>query len=127
MDRQPNVNETLPAEREAINELFAQHYRASLRIAFRILRSNEDANDAVQNAYCEAFRHFDNFRGESSFKTWITRIVVNCCSMHLRERRRRPQVPLDDVQPVISQSFSPHTHGRHQGCQKFSRMSTLNQ
>jgi len=100
MDRQANVNKTLPAKGDVINDLFAQHYRASLRTAFRILRSNEDADDAVQNAYFEAFRHFNKFRGESSFKTWITRIVVNCYLMHLRERHYRPQVPLDDVPPA---------------------------
>ena len=83
---------------ELIDELFARHYRASFLTANRILRSTEDAEDAVQTAYCAAFRHFDTFRGESSFKTWITRIVVNCCLIQLRERRARKEFQVDDVE-----------------------------
>jgi RNA polymerase sigma-70 factor (ECF subfamily) len=108
MYQQTNVNETLPFQGDAINELFAQHYKVSLRAAHRILRSKEDSEDVVQTAYCAAFRHFHEFRGESSFKTWITRIVMNCCLMHLRERRARPQVALDDIQPALaSHAASP--------------------
>ena len=100
MYQQANVNETLPSQGDAINELFAQHYGVSLRTAYRILRSKEDAEDAVQTAYCAAFRNFNNFRGESTFKTWITRIVVNSCFVQLRERRAKRQVSLDDIQPA---------------------------
>lgn len=110
MYQQTNVNETLPSQGDVINELFAQHYKASLRTANSILRSKEDSEDAVQTAYCAAFRHFHSFRGESSFKTWIMRIVVNCCLMQLRERRARPQVALDEIQPApASDSATPET------------------
>src|SRR5262245_23758753 len=51
MYQQPNVNETLPSQGEAINKLHAEHYEASLRTAKRILRSKEDSEDAVQTAY----------------------------------------------------------------------------
>lgn len=98
----PNVSETLPSEGDAINKLFAEHYKASLRTAKGILRLREDSEGAVQTAYCAAFRHLHRFRGESSFKTWITRIVVNCCLMQLRDRRARPQVPLDDVESTVA-------------------------
>lgn len=109
MYQHTNVNETAPGG-DAINELFAQHYKASLRTAYGILRSKEDSEDAVQTAYSAAFREFHRFRGESSFKTWITRIVVNCCLMQLRDRRARPQVPLDDVQHAVeSQAVTPET------------------
>lgn len=108
MYQHASVNEALPSGSDPINDLFAQHYAASVRIAYRVLRSREDAEDAVQTAYCAAFRHLHTFRGESSFKTWITRIVVNCCLMHLRERRNRPKLALDDVLPIFkSQVASP--------------------
>jgi len=102
MHQQANVNEALPVQGTPINELFAQHYKASLLTAYRLLRSKEDSEDAVQTAYFSAFRHFHGFRGESSFKTWITRIVVNCCLMQLRDRRARPQVPLDDAESTVA-------------------------
>jgi RNA polymerase sigma-70 factor (ECF subfamily) len=92
----------------ALNELFAQHYNASLWTALKILRSKEDSEDAVQTAYCAAFRKFHQFRGESSFKTWITRIVVNCCLIQLRDRHSRPQLPLEDYERAIaSQAPTP--------------------
>ena len=92
MHQKAGVNEARLSQEDVINELFSQHYKASLRTAYRILRSKDDSEDAVQTAYCAAFRHLQHFRGESSFKTWITRIVVNCCLMQLRERRARLQV-----------------------------------
>ncbi|HYI92404.1 MAG TPA: sigma-70 family RNA polymerase sigma factor [Bryobacteraceae bacterium] len=113
MHQQEKEHETLHCQSDAINELFAQHYKASLRTAYRILRSKEDSEDAVQTAYCAAFQNFRAFRSESSFNTWITRIVVNCCLTQLRQRRSQPQVPLDDVQrsfPVLnSQAVTPET------------------
>jgi RNA polymerase sigma-70 factor, ECF subfamily len=102
MHQQTNVNGTLPSQGDSINELFDAHYKGCLRTAYRILHSKEDSEDAVQTAYCAAFRAFHRFRGESSFKTWITRIVVNCCLMRLRERRARPQVTLDSIEGTVA-------------------------
>ena len=73
----------------ALSELFSRHYTSSLRLAWTMLRSQEDAEDAVQAAYFLAFRNIANFRGEASFKTWITRIVVNCCLLQIRGPWRR--------------------------------------
>jgi RNA polymerase sigma-70 factor, ECF subfamily len=95
-----SVNESQHSQSEATGRLFAQHYEVSLRTAYRILRSREDSEDAVQTAYLAAFRSLHLFRGEASFKTWITRIVSNCCLMQLRERRSRPWVPLDNLAPT---------------------------
>jgi RNA polymerase sigma-70 factor (ECF subfamily) len=106
-------NETMPAQDEAVNALFAQHYEASLRVARRILRSREDSEDAVQTAYCAAFRNLHTFRGEASFKTWITKIVVNCCLKQVRKRRARPWLALDDAKHALytieSQTVTPET------------------
>jgi RNA polymerase sigma-70 factor (ECF subfamily) len=76
-------------DQAAIDELFGRHYPSSLRLARGILRSEDESQDAVQVAYFAAFRHLDRFRGDACFKTWITRIVVNCCLMQLRQPWRR--------------------------------------
>jgi len=73
----------------AISELFERHYPSSLSVARRILRSDEESQDAVQSAYLSAFRHLHSFRGDAAFKTWITRIVTNHCLMRLRQPWRR--------------------------------------
>jgi RNA polymerase sigma-70 factor (ECF subfamily) len=78
-------------------ELLGRHYAPSLRLARSILRSEEESQDAVQSAYYSALRHLHSFRGDATFKTWITRIVMNECLARLRERkRRRDWVSLDD-------------------------------
>jgi len=89
----------------AVAELFERHYVSSVRLARVILRSGEESEDAVQMAYLSAFRNFDGFRGESSFKTWITRIVVNHCLMQLRGSRHRANwVQLKDLETGPGQS-----------------------
>jgi len=76
-------------EQAAISELFQRHYTPCLRLANRILRSEDESRDAVQSAFLSAFRHLHSFRGNSTFKTWLGRIVANQCFMHLRRPERR--------------------------------------
>lgn len=52
---------------------------ALLRMCFLYLKDHAMAEDAVQETFLRAFRHQDGFRGESSVKTWITRIAINVC------------------------------------------------
>jgi RNA polymerase sigma-70 factor, ECF subfamily len=98
-------------DREAIGELFRRHYPLSIRVARRILPGDE-SSDAVQSAYLSAFRNFNSFRGDSSFNTWITRIVINQCLMHVRNSLRpRRFVSLDDsvsgFGPVMARDMAP--------------------
>jgi RNA polymerase sigma-70 factor (ECF subfamily) len=90
---------------EAIAELFGRHYQSYLSVARGFLHSFEESQDAVQAAYFSAFRHLDSFRGESSFRTWMTRLVINQCRMILRKPARRVNwISLDDpnlsVRPI---------------------------
>jgi RNA polymerase sigma-70 factor, ECF subfamily len=90
------VGDARNGNRDAIAELFRRHYPHSIAVARRILPAQEEFLDAVQSAYLSAFRNFQSFRGDASFKTWITRIVLNQCLMCLREhRRRRTTLSLD--------------------------------
>jgi RNA polymerase sigma-70 factor (ECF subfamily) len=70
-----------------------------LAVARRLLRNEDDARDALQDALLSAFRSLDGFAGEARLSTWLHRIVVNACLMKLRTRRRRPEEPLDDLLP----------------------------
>jgi RNA polymerase sigma-70 factor (ECF subfamily) len=85
-------------DKAAITELFERHYPSSLEVARRILRSEEESQDAVQSAYFAAFRNLHGFRGDASFKTWITRIVTNYCLMRLRQPEIRTRwITLDTL------------------------------
>lgn len=72
---------------DAFNELVRAHENLAYGIALRMLRSREDASDAVQESFLKAFVAFSSFKG-GSFKSWLARIVVNSCYDALRRDRR---------------------------------------
>jgi RNA polymerase sigma-70 factor, ECF subfamily len=66
------------------------------RCAFRLLGNAADAEDAVQEALLAAYKHINQFRGQSQISTWLTTIVRNCALMQLRKRPRQIHIPLDE-------------------------------
>jgi RNA polymerase sigma-70 factor (ECF subfamily) len=72
-----------------------------LAVARRMLRSEEDAQDAVQDAFLQAFRALPEFEGGARLSTWLHRIVVNACLMKLRHRRRHPEASIEDLLPTF--------------------------
>src|SRR3546814_12952063 len=60
-----------------------------LRTAWRILRNRDDAEDAVQSAYLNAFAGIGGFAGRSTLSTWLTRIVTNAALAQARRRGQR--------------------------------------
>ncbi|MCC7367795.1 MAG: sigma-70 family RNA polymerase sigma factor [Chloroflexi bacterium] len=79
----------------AFEQLVEEYGDRVYGIALRITGSPADAEDAMQDAFLQAFRSWPSFRGESSPTTWLYRIAVNAALM--RVRSRRPVEPLDDV------------------------------
>ena len=75
-----------------------------LAVARRYMRSEEDARDAVQEAFIAAFRAIDRFEGGSSISTWLHRIAINCCLMKLRSGRRRPETSIEDLLPTFDET-----------------------
>ena len=65
----------------------------------RMLRSDEDARDALQETFLAAFRALPRFEGQSKLSTWLHRIAVNAALMKLRSRRRRPEDSIDELLP----------------------------
>lgn len=85
---------------EAMSELFRRQYPHSIAVARRMLPAKEEFRDAVQSAHLSAFQKFQSFRAEASFRSWITRIVLNQCIMRLREPyRHRITLGLDEPFP----------------------------
>src|ERR1700730_17691802 len=71
----------------------------AFRLAFRITRNQEDAEDAQQEALLKAHRNLDQLQGRSRFTTWISRIARHGALMCLRKRRSVEHVPLEDALP----------------------------
>jgi RNA polymerase sigma-70 factor (ECF subfamily) len=89
---------------EACEALVREYGGRMLSVARRMLRSEEDAADAVQDAFVSAFASIHRFRGGSSLYTWLHRIVVNACLMRLRTRGRRNEVSLESLLPTFDES-----------------------
>jgi RNA polymerase sigma-70 factor (ECF subfamily) len=88
----------------AFEGLVRQHAGRMLAVARRLLRSEEDSADAVQDAFLAAFRSIKSFASHSSLGTWLHRIVVNACLMKLRVRSRPRDVPIDDLLPTFDET-----------------------
>jgi RNA polymerase sigma-70 factor (ECF subfamily) len=88
----------------AYRELVETQRERMLAVARRFLPEEEDARDAVQEAFIAAFRSIDRFEGNAALSTWLHRVVVNACLMKLRSRRRRPESPLT---PEMATTLAP--------------------
>jgi len=92
------AHSTAAAEFEA---LMRRHNRMLFRTARAILRDDAEAEDALQEAYLQAYRSLGEFRGEAQISTWLARIVANEALMRLRKQTRRAAiVPIDASVPA---------------------------
>jgi RNA polymerase sigma-70 factor (ECF subfamily) len=93
-------------EERAFEECVRTNTRRMLAAARRILRNDDEAEDAVQEAFLQAFRGLERFAGEARLSTWLHRIAVNSALMRLRYRRRHPTEALadDDLQPRFDEA-----------------------
>jgi RNA polymerase sigma factor (sigma-70 family) len=81
-----------PGDRAAFEQLMRQYNRRLYRLARATLRDDAEAEDALQDAYFAAYRSIDQFRGESTLSTWLSRLVLNECFGRLRRGTRRQKV-----------------------------------
>jgi RNA polymerase sigma-70 factor, ECF subfamily len=95
------ISARLRKEREAVMcpDILQNCQQRAFRLAFRITRNQEDAEDAQQEALLKAHRNLDQFQGRARFTTWISRIAINEALMCLRKRRSVVHVPLEDALP----------------------------
>ena len=87
-------------EEAAYRELVSKHAPRLLAVARRFLRTDEDARDALQEAFVQAFRALPRFEGQSQLSTWLHRIVVNAALMRLRRQRSRPEESIEPLLPT---------------------------
>jgi RNA polymerase sigma-70 factor (ECF subfamily) len=94
--------------RHELTDLVVREKNYFLRIAVSILRSTADAEDVVHNSFCAAWKAIAAFRGESSMKTWFSRIVSNQAIVALRKMRRKTVLYLED-NPEYLHSFEQNS------------------
>lgn len=86
-------------DEQAFEQLVRDHAGYLLTVARRFMPNEEDAQDAVQEAFLAAFKSIGNFEAASRLRTWLHRVVVNACLMRLRSKSRRPERSIEDLLP----------------------------
>ena len=84
-------------DEKAFEELVEEYRERVYRVAWRILRDDEGAEDAAQEAFIKVFRNIGRFEGRSSLYTWIYRITVNIALNKLKRDKFRGMLPLGDM------------------------------
>jgi RNA polymerase sigma-70 factor, ECF subfamily len=87
----------------AFETVVRRHGGRMLAAARRLLRNDDAARDAVQEAFLAAFSAMNRFDGRARLSTWLHRIVVNCALMRLRHQRRRPEQSIDELLPRFAE------------------------
>jgi RNA polymerase sigma-70 factor (ECF subfamily) len=95
-----------PASKAELDRAFEELYRAHLRdvysYAYYRVGNHHDAEDLTEQAFLQAYRHFERARRESNgrpLRPWLIRIAHNLASNYHRDRARRPQAALEAVEP----------------------------
>ncbi|HXI72434.1 MAG TPA: sigma-70 family RNA polymerase sigma factor [Verrucomicrobiae bacterium] len=85
-------------ELAAFEELVFRHRDQIYARAFSMTRHEEDAVDLSQEAWIKGWQRLAQFQGESSFTTWMTRIVINLCLDHLRKQKRHRTDSIEELE-----------------------------
>jgi RNA polymerase sigma-70 factor, ECF subfamily len=106
--------------RAPFGELCERHMKQVSCVTRRIVRNREDAEDAAQECFLNAFVHLKDFDGRSRFATWLTRIAINAALMKLRKNRGAREVPMDEPnpssEPVAQREFRYHAPDPEESC-----------
>lgn len=94
------VSRAAAGEEAAFESIMRRHNQLLFRTARSILKSDAEAEDAVQDAFLRAWLALDSFRAESKLSTWLVRIVTNEALGRLR-RAKVPTIPLEDAMTSI--------------------------
>ena len=86
---------------QAFETLVTRYESKIYRLAVRMLRNPQDAEDALQETFLQVYRGLPGFEGRSAFSTWLFRLATNVCLMKIRHRETEPSklLPLEDYLP----------------------------
>jgi RNA polymerase sigma-70 factor (ECF subfamily) len=97
------VEAALAGDRDAFGDLVSRYQDRLFNTLLRVVGSHEDAADAVQDAFVQAYTKLESFRGASQFYTWLYRIAMNVALSRQRRRRRRPTASLDHAKESVGE------------------------
>ncbi|MCZ6787086.1 MAG: sigma-70 family RNA polymerase sigma factor [Planctomycetota bacterium] len=92
---------------EALRDVVQLYQDRIFALIFGIVRDEHEVQDVAQEVFMKVFQRIDAFDGRSKFYTWLYRVTVNAAKDHLKKRRRRPAVPLDDDNALRDRGEGP--------------------
>jgi RNA polymerase sigma-70 factor (ECF subfamily) len=95
-DEESLVEAAVRGDLDAFNQLVLRFQNSVFSLAYRMMGDTASADDAAQEAFINAYRKLDTYRG-GSFRAWLLRITTNTCYDELRRRKRRPATAFDDL------------------------------
>jgi RNA polymerase sigma-70 factor (ECF subfamily) len=101
------IERVLAGDSRAFEPLVRRHERRVFRVALAVLGNIQDAEEAMQDTFVKVFRHLGQFRRESRFSTWLTRIAINEALQ--KRQRRKDFAPLDESHEKCA-SFVPQRY-----------------
>jgi RNA polymerase sigma-70 factor (ECF subfamily) len=87
------------------NELYVRYFSQGYNIARYYGLRNDDANDAVQNAFIKVLHSINGFNLRKEFKPWFFKIVLNCVRDRYRELSRHNHIEIDKIEKISNDSF----------------------
>jgi len=105
------ISRILAGEPDLYHDLIAPYERMVYVSVLSILRNDEAAEDCAQEAFLEAYRHLDQFKGESKFGSWLVRVALNEAKMELRRMRPELYESLDKSMEHEDGDYVPQTLG----------------
>jgi RNA polymerase sigma-70 factor, ECF subfamily len=91
------VREAQAGDMAAFEELVSRHRDKIYARAYSMMRNEEEAVDLSQEAWVKGWQRLRQFQGESSFATWMTRIVINLCLDQLRRQKRQRAESIEEM------------------------------
>lgn len=110
------VERVLAGDRRAFETLVRKHERRVFRVTLAVLGNVEDAEEAMQDTFVKTYRHIGQFRRESRFTTWLTRIAVNEALQ--KRQARKNTLSLDEVADIEAQVLPHRSQQWHEDPEK---------
>jgi RNA polymerase sigma-70 factor (ECF subfamily) len=95
------VRQVQEGDRDAFEVLVLKYQERVFRLISRLLGDREQIEDLAQEVFIRVFRALDGFKGDSSFYTWLYKIVLNTCRNYYRSMARRPEGSKVDSEKVF--------------------------
>ena len=87
---------------EAYDKIVSIYQKKIYGLSFNLTRNQMDAQDVTQEVLLTLFRKINLFQGKSAFSSWVYRITVNACYMRLRNKKKEPNVSIDELMPSFN-------------------------